>query len=441
MTRSIDTLARVDDPAPRSATPFSVGISGMLAGLATLWLVRDSAALSGAARGAVACLAIIATVGAYELFVARVYLRPSAGLASHALRSLSIARVAMRLAALTCVYAGIGALYWLLPEYHGAFYTPFWSLIATLAPCVTMAAPFYFAWMDTHQRETDDAYLVLARLLLRGERPSNWRPLREMLAGWMVKAFFLPLMIVYLSTTATQLDASLRAALAAPFSLATFRFMYDLSFAMDLMFGTVGYLCTLRILDSHVRSAEPTTLGWLVALVCYQPFWSLISSQYIHYEGSMFWDSWLISMPVLRIIWGTAIVALLLCYACATLAFGLRFSNLTNRGIITSGPYRFTKHPAYIAKNLSYWMVSVPFIEPLGWQVALAHCAALVAVNMLYFLRAKTEERHLMSDPDYRAYAQWIARHGLFAKMVRALRHNANNKAEASASSRLNWHE
>lgn len=108
-------------------------------------------------------------------------------------------------------------------------------------------------------------------------------------------------------------------------------------------------------------------------------------------------------------------------YALSTISFGLRFSNLTNRGIITSGPYRFTKHPAYITKNLSYWMVSVPFVEPLGWQVALMHCARLVAVNLIYYTRAKTEERHLMRDLDYRAYAEWIAQHGLFARMRHAL--------------------
>ncbi len=339
MNSTFDTAARIDDPRPRSATPFSIGLLGITSGLLTLWLVRDSTALDGATRSTVACLAIIVPIALYELFVARVYLRPSAGLARHAARPLSITRVALRLAALVSIYAGIGALYWLLPEYHGAFYNPFWSLIGTLAPYVLITAPFYFAWMDRHQRDVDDAYLLWARLLLHGERPANWRPVREMLASWMVKAFFLPLMIVYLSTNADHLNASLTSALSAPFSLATFRFMYDLSFAMDLMFGTVGYLCTLRILDSHVRSAEPTTLGWLVALVCYQPFWSLISNQYIRYEGSMFWDSWLISMPIVRIIWGTAIIALLLCYALATISFGLRFSNLTNRGIITFGPY------------------------------------------------------------------------------------------------------
>nr|WKF59492.1 hypothetical protein HUO10_004003 [Paraburkholderia busanensis] len=419
MNSTFDTVAHLQDARPQSATPFSIGLLGIAAGLLTLWLLRDSTTLDGAARGTFACLAIIATIATYELFVARVYLRPSAGLASRAVRPLSVARVGARLAALSSVYAGIGALYWLLPEYHGAFYNPFWSLIRTLAPYVLIVAPFYFAWMDRHQRDVDDAYLVWARLLFRGERPANWRPVREMLAGWMVKAFFLPLMIVYLSTNADHLDASLTAALNAPFSLATFRFMYDLSFAMDLMFGTVGYLCTLRILDTHVRSAEPTALGWLVALICYQPFWSLISNQYIHYEGSMFWDNWLISLPLLRIVWGTVIVALLLCYALATISFGLRFSNLTNRGIITSGPYRFTKHPAYIAKNLSYWMIAVPFIEPLGWRAAVMHCFALAMVNMLYFLRAKTEEKHLMNDPDYRTYAEWIAKNGLFARLSR----------------------
>ncbi len=420
MNSTFDNIAHVEEQRPRSATPFSVGLLGIVVGLLTLWLLRDSTALDGAGRSTAACLAIIATIAAYELFVARVYLRPSAGLSGQAVRPLSGARVGLRLAALASVYAGIGLLYWLLPEYHGTFYKPFWSLIGTLAPYLIVAAPFYFAWMDRRQRETDDAYMAWGRLVFRGQRPANWKPVREMLAGWMVKAFFLPLMITYLSTDADHIGASLVNAMNAPFSLATFRFMYDLSFTMDLMFGTVGYLCTLRILDTHVRSAEPTTLGWLVAIVCYQPFWSLISSQYIHYEGSLFWDNWLISVPIVRIIWGAVIIALVFCYALSTIAFGLRFSNLTNRGIITSGPYRFTKHPAYITKNLSFWMVSVPFIEPLGWQHALPHCFALACVNLLYYMRAKTEERHLMNDPDYRAYAEWIARNGLFARIARA---------------------
>ncbi|KVX69483.1 isoprenylcysteine carboxylmethyltransferase family protein [Burkholderia stagnalis] len=419
MNSTLEGIAAVQDRPPRSATPFRAGLLGIAAGLFALWITRDQPALDGATRAVIASLAIIGTIALHELLISRVYLRTSAGLSRQAVRPLGIARVAVRLAALASVYAGIGMLYWLLPEYHGAFYQPFWSLLRSLAPYVIAAAPFYFAWMDRHQRETDDAYLLWGRFLFRGERPASWQPVREMLAGWMVKAFFLPLMTVYLSKDADHLSASLANAMHAPMSLALFVFMYDLSFTMDLMFGTVGYLCTFRLLDSHVRTVEPTTLGWLAALICYQPFWSLISSNYIRYEGSLFWDNWLLSAPVIRVIWGATIIALLLCYALSTISFGLRFSNLTNRGIITSGPYRFTKHPAYITKNLSYWMVSVPFVEPLGWQIALAHCSALAAVNLIYYLRAKTEERHLMRDPDYRAYAAWIAEHGLFARVRR----------------------
>ncbi|WP_179405649.1 isoprenylcysteine carboxylmethyltransferase family protein [Burkholderia guangdongensis] len=419
MQSTLDSVAAVDNRPPRSATPFWIGLLGIAAGLCSLWITRDQLSLDGATRSVIACLAIIGTIAIHEIFIARVYLRPSAGLSRQAVRPLGIARVVVRLGALASVYAGIGLLYWLLPEYHGAFYQPYWTLIRSLAPYVAVITPFYFIWMDRYQRDTDDAYLLWGRLLLRGTKPANWQPVREMLAGWMVKAYFLPLMIVFLSTDADHLGESLMGAIQAPMTLASFRFMYDLSFTMDLMFGTVGYLCTFRILDSHVRTAEPTTLGWVAALICYQPFWSLISNSYIQYGGSMFWDNWLISVPVIRFVWGATIIALVLTYALTTISFGLRFSNLTNRGVITSGPYRFTKHPAYLTKNLSFWMVSVPFVEPLGWRIGFAHCAALVAVNLIYFLRAKTEERHLMRDPDYRAYAAWIEQHGVFAKLKR----------------------
>lgn len=407
------------DAPPRSATPFAVGLLGIAAGLAALWLTSAHTTLDGPSRGGAACLAIVAVIAAHQLLIARVYLRPSAGLAPQTLRALSVPRVAVRLAALGSIYAAIALLYWLLPEYHGSFYQPYWAYVRAIAPYIAIGAPLYFAWMDRRLQNPDDAYLQWGRYLLRREAPASWQPVRELLAGWGVKAFFLPLMTVYLSTNADHMSQSLANALAAPYTLATYRFMYDLAFTMDLLFATVGYLCTFRILDTQVRSAEPTVLGWLVAIVCYQPFWSLISNQYLNYQGSMYWDNWLGGVPVLRFAWGAAIVALLLCYAMCTVSFGLRFSNLTNRGIITSGPYRFTKHPAYLCKNLAYWMISVPFIEPLGWQIGIMHTGALLGVNLLYYMRAKTEERHLMRDPEYREYAAWISRHGLFAAFTR----------------------
>jgi protein-S-isoprenylcysteine O-methyltransferase Ste14 len=116
---------------------------------------------------------------------------------------------------------------------------------------------------------------------------------------------------------------------------------------------------------------------------------------------------------VLYALWGSLILVLVVIYVWATIAFGARFSNLTHRGIITSGPYRYTKHPAYLAKNLSWWLVSMPFMFGVSPLTSLRCCVLLLMLNGVYYLRAKTEERHLSLDPDYRRYAQWIDQHGL----------------------------
>jgi protein-S-isoprenylcysteine O-methyltransferase Ste14 len=124
-------------------------------------------------------------------------------------------------------------------------------------------------------------------------------------------------------------------------------------------------------------------------------------------------------MPWLYALWGTMIIVLVIVYVWSTIVFGGRFSNLTHRGIITSGPYRYTKHPAYLAKNLSWWLVSMPFMINTGVLASLRCCVLLLMLNGVYYLRAKTEERHLSLDPVYRRYADWIDEHGLLRRAAR----------------------
>ena len=126
-------------------------------------------------------------------------------------------------------------------------------------------------------------------------------------------------------------------------------------------------------------------------------------------------------MPALHIAWGSVILLCQCVYALSTVMFGLRFSNLTNRGIITSGPYRWVKHPAYLSKCLSFWLIGVPFFPDLGWEAAVEQSLLLLMVCGLYVARAITEERHLARDPDYRAYQAFISEHGLFARCRRIL--------------------
>src|SRR5208283_2486604 len=119
------------------------------------------------------------------------------------------------------------------------------------------------------------------------------------------------------------------------------------------------------------------------------------------YDSGPGWGAWLRGVPWLYELWGCLIVLLVFFYVWSTVAFGARFSNLTHRGIITNGPYRYTKHPAYLAKNLSWWLIAMPFM-PSGNGAHFVRCCMLLGVlNGIYYLRAKTEERHLLLDPVY----------------------------------------
>jgi protein-S-isoprenylcysteine O-methyltransferase Ste14 len=158
--------------------------------------------------------------------------------------------------------------------------------------------------------------------------------------------------------------------------------------------------------------------------MCYEPIWSFVAASYINYNSdNIEWHQWLDGNMVLLGIWGGAILILTFIYMLASVGFGLRFSNLTNRGIITNGVYAWCKHPAYVSKNLSWWLIAVPFVlhdKATAFSV-IRDCAALLALNGIYFLRARTEERHLSSDPTYVAYALAMNERSIFAPLARAI--------------------
>ena len=201
-----------------------------------------------------------------------------------------------------------------------------------------------------------------------------------------------------------------------------YRLAHSVIMFTDLLYAAIGYVLTLRILNSHIRSSEPTFRGWVVAVACYAPFWEvLLYARFFNYSNTLNWSEWLLDMPIVQAVWGCSILALLCVYSLATVCLGIRFSNLTYRGLITSGPYRFTKHPAYVCKNLSWWLVSVPFITSDPWHVAVSHCLLLAFVNFIYYQRAVTEENHLSNYPEYREYALAMNQRSIFRPLVKYL--------------------
>jgi protein-S-isoprenylcysteine O-methyltransferase Ste14 len=419
---------RVDAP-PASATDMAVNATGALVLLAILWACRGAGDLGN--KVLLVLLGPALVIGGLDLGVRRVHRRPSTGLDCSRPRPLDLRRVLTKLLGLAISIGAVAVAYWAFPEYHGGFYDPWYRLLSRLWLPVAIAAPLYVAWVDARMSQPLDGYWQLGRCALG--RFADARP-AEMAAharAWAVKAFFLPLMTVYLhQEVARLLNAPLEHLTWSDLGL--YHLLYALAFAIDLVFTTIGYLLAFRVSDSHVRSTEPTVAGWVAALLCYQPFYGLIGSQYLKYESGGGFGDWLASAPAVRGLWALLIVALLAVYVLTTISFGWRFSNLTHRGIITGGPFRFTKHPAYLSKNLSWWLISIPFVSHAGLSQAVRQVALLLGLNAIYFWRARTEERHLSADPGYLAYARWIDDHGLLRRLGRwipVLRYRAPRSA------------
>jgi len=321
-------------------------------------------------------------------------------------------RVLTKFAGLLASVGFVALLYWLFPEYRGSstFYARYWTALAVVLPLWALLALPYLYWIDRRLAQPQDALWQLGRLVSCRWQGLSARVIGQHLLGWLVKGFFLPLMFTYLCDNLNQFrhyDWQ---------DLHSFRGVFDWAY-FTMYFADVGlvsmtYLMSFKVTDTHIRSTEPTVLGWTAALVCYQPFWSLINSQYLGYDPGRPWGAWLHEIPWFYDLWGVLILILIGIYLWSTIAFGGRFSNLTHRGIITNGPYRYSKHPAYLAKNLSWWLIAMPFMVNTTIAEALRHSALLLLLNGIYYLRAKTEERHLALDPVYRQYLEWIDAHG-----------------------------
>ncbi len=409
--------AAAPDLPPPSVTSVGTTALGLICFLTALPFISYSG-INIVEQSALAMIAAMLPMIAIDLAIHKVHRNPSTGLVWDTPRPIDWERVAIKFIGLMATLVALGLVYTMFREYHRIYYLAFWALVTKYGGIFVLASVPYIALVDARMREPRDAYWQLGCLCLGRRKDVKFDEIAEHFRGWAVKGFFLPLMFVFLTLNMSAAQHWF-ASLSTDFTLLKlFNFLVYLLFTTDVVFGVVGYLMTLRVIDAHLRWAEPTVLGWLVAVMCYPPFWTALHEKYFTYGGAVNWQGYFAGLPALQVLWGTAILFLLSIYVWATVIFGCRFSNLTHRGVITNGPYRFTKHPAYISKNLSWWLIAIPFIPQASAAETIRNCLILLMVNFVYFMRAKTEERHLSRDPTYVAYAAWIDRHGIFRGLV-----------------------
>jgi steroid 5-alpha reductase family enzyme len=161
---------------------------------------------------------------------------------------------------------------------------------------------------------------------------------------------------------------------------------------------------------------QTNLLAWFVTLICYGSLWVFIQDFLYSAERAKDWTEFFADFSVWQVLWGLGLVLSTGFYVVATLNLGLRFSNLSHRGIVTTGLYRFTKHPAYIFKNIYLWFLMCPALFEADMLDQIQGVLFLIFIHLIYILRAKTEEEHLSQDKEYRTYRAAMERKSLLRR-------------------------
>ncbi|MCE7797656.1 DUF1295 domain-containing protein [Sphingobium sufflavum] len=415
----------VDSPTsrPASAVSTGVGLAG-LAGLAAWVLVARHYGMDGPSAGICAVIACGVPMVLWSLLVDKVHRRPSTGIDWSNARPWreTIETSAVKLLGLWATWGLIAFAYMALNWYWQGPYPYVMNLLGTLAPWLVALSIPYVLWLDRYLVQPRDGAHAAGLWILNGaDRPAPGAVAAHARA-WGVKAFFLAFMLAVVPGNFAEMihwrDADI---IGHPVNFASF--LIALLFTIDVAFATVGYVLTFRPLDAHIRSATPHLEGWVAALICYPPFAMMGTGGPLNYQdGTRDWAYWLAGHDGLLWAWGGLLALLTGVYAWATVAFGLRFSNLTHRGILTHGPYRLTRHPAYLSKNLFWWLSIMPFLVTTDSPAtAVRNTLLMGVVSAIYYWRARTEEKHLSDDPDYRAYSDWAVRHAPITRLLTGL--------------------
>src|SRR4051812_11327598 len=186
------------------------------------------------------------------------------------------------------------------------------------------------------------------------------------------------------------------------FNMVIFPLAIDILFIAECVLYAFGYAFEASRLKNQVKSVEPTVLGWVVALCCYPPFNSFVNN-YVSWHTS---DAPEFSSELLTGVVRVAVLALFAIYLWGALSLGTKCSNLTNRGIVTTGAFSLVRHPAYVAKNVAWWLGLLPALS--NQALIIPALLSMAFWSFVYFVRAITEERHLMADPDYQEYCRKV---------------------------------
>jgi protein-S-isoprenylcysteine O-methyltransferase Ste14 len=317
------------------------------------------------------------------------------------------------------ILAGLGLvlLAWtFVPEYARKDYRALFDAMPYVLPEAPLCIFVWVLWTEWRMGPLEDHGWHFGLVVLQRYKEADWNAVRDGLFAWLVKGFFLPLNlcgVVGLFGGFRGREADILTA-DWPTLIATLDHMI---FAVLLISIIPGYLFSARILGTEIKKTDETWFGWMVTFFCYPPVNRGVGSgwfAYVSHSGSLPWITWFGSDGAASYTVGLVLVFFYLVHYWGESICCLRSSHLTNRGVITNGPFRVTKHPVYVAKCLAWSLIYLPFLTHNTLRGNITHGLSFLAFCSIYVMRGWIEERVLSTDPDYVAYALWMEDHSLF---------------------------
>lgn len=315
------------------------------------------------------------------------------------------------------------AAWHLVPEYQHKSYHPFFTAEPYVLPLVPFAVAVCVLWTEWRMGPVEDHAWHFGLVVLGRYKETDWRIIRDGLLGWLVKGFFLPLnfcTVVHKLYHFRGLESHI---LTASWP-GVVNILDPMIFALLIVAIIPGYLFSARMIGTENKRIEYRGSGWAATLLCYPPINRGAHTGWFSYHGHGTAASWVSvfgASGTASYIAGSALIFFFLVHYWGEAICCLRSSHLTNRGIITNGPFRFCKHPVYTAKCFAWGLAIVPFLAGKTLSGDITCTLAFLALCGVYVMRGWVEERLLSTDETYVAYALWMEQHSIFRAVGRRI--------------------
>jgi protein-S-isoprenylcysteine O-methyltransferase Ste14 len=187
-------------------------------------------------------------------------------------------------------------------------------------------------------------------------------------------------------------DRSIALIAAAPFMWATYSRVRSVGLDLPDIVLVAQALVFLATMVSRKAPARVSTNPWYWLLTFVETYWLFLVIAVVR-NGRPIVPHWasdsLATFSLLLMIW-------------ARLSLGRSIGLVpAQRSLVNHGPYRYMRHPIYLATSLNLVAVALDGYSPLNF--------AIVALGIFWFgLKSVVEESYLRSDPQYAEYMRRV---------------------------------